>query len=333
MIIDNARIENMDCLEFLKTIPDNSTNLVLFDEPYMLLKGHKIEEGYNLDIALQVRTEAMRVLKKDGWLVFFGQFPSAYHFYTKTLEAGFEPWQQCNEIVWCKRSGSSLWGDVNRIHENIFVFTKGKPVVYDNKVPTSDLCVPSYMNGLYSEESLFMIIKQYEKIVKMARAGTYKKEFDSIRMNNNKDNHNNKNDIIYNNMQSSNKYRFEDLSKITSVLSFMPENKKTFNENGINIKHPTVKPILIFCRILKLFTTDGDTILDCFLGSGTTAIATLQCQNRHFVGCERDKAYYDIAVDRCQNWREDLDRQNEWLQERGVMPFNVNDNNKQTDLF
>ena len=28
-----------------------------------------------------------------------------------------------------------------------------------------------------------------------------------------------------------------------------------------------------------------------------------------------------------------IDRQNEWLQDRGVMPFNVNDNNKQTNLF
>jgi DNA modification methylase len=127
MIIDNARIENMDCLEFLKTIPDNSTNLVLFDEPYMLLKGHKIEEGYNLDIALQVRTEAMRVLKKDGWFLFFGQFPSAYDFYTKTLEAGFKPWQACNEIVWCKRAISSPFGKIGRIHENIFVFQKRQP--------------------------------------------------------------------------------------------------------------------------------------------------------------------------------------------------------------
>ena len=56
---------------------------MLFDEPYLLLK-HKIEEGYSLDIALQVRKEAYRVLKKDGWFVFCGQFPSAYDFYTKT---------------------------------------------------------------------------------------------------------------------------------------------------------------------------------------------------------------------------------------------------------
>jgi len=59
-----------DCLEYLKSLPDGCVDLVLIDEPYMLFKGHKIEEGYNLDIAKQVRIEAMRVLKKDGWFLF-----------------------------------------------------------------------------------------------------------------------------------------------------------------------------------------------------------------------------------------------------------------------
>jgi len=98
------KIIQADCLEYLRSLPDGCTSCVLIDEPYMLLKGHKIEEGYNLDIAKQVRIEVMRVLKKDGWFVFFGQFPSAWDFGRITMEVGFKPWQQCNEIVWCKRS-------------------------------------------------------------------------------------------------------------------------------------------------------------------------------------------------------------------------------------
>lgn len=46
------KIIQMDCLEYLKSLPDNCTECVLIDEPYMLLKGHKIEEGYNLDIEM-----------------------------------------------------------------------------------------------------------------------------------------------------------------------------------------------------------------------------------------------------------------------------------------
>ena len=65
------KIIQMDCLEYLKSLPDNCTECVLIDEPYMLLNGHKIEEGYNLDIAKQVRIEAMRVLKKDLTFIFY----------------------------------------------------------------------------------------------------------------------------------------------------------------------------------------------------------------------------------------------------------------------
>ena len=69
-----------DCLEYLKKLPNECVDCCIIDEPYGILTGHKIEEGYNLDIAKQVRIEAMRVLKKDGWFVWFGAFPSAWEF-------------------------------------------------------------------------------------------------------------------------------------------------------------------------------------------------------------------------------------------------------------
>ncbi len=53
------KIIQADCLDYLKSLPDGCVSCFLIDEPYLLLKGHKIEEGYNLDIAKQVRIEAM----------------------------------------------------------------------------------------------------------------------------------------------------------------------------------------------------------------------------------------------------------------------------------
>lgn len=175
------KIIQMDCLEYLKELPDKCVDLVLIDEPYGILTGHKIEEGYNLDIAKQVRIEAMRVLKKDGWFVFFSQFPNAWDFGRITFEAGFKPWQTCNEIVWCKRNHSNPFTDISRIHENIFVFQKGKPLTYENKAPTSDIIYSNYLHGLQDEKTLIMMIKEYEKITKHARAGTYSVDVDSFR--------------------------------------------------------------------------------------------------------------------------------------------------------
>ena len=64
--------------------------------------------------------------------------------------------------------------------------------------------------------------------------------------------------------------------------------------------HPTQKPIEAFERIIKLHTTnENNVVLDCFMGSGTTAIACINT-NRNYIGFELDKHYCDIANERVQ---------------------------------
>jgi site-specific DNA-methyltransferase (adenine-specific) len=50
-------------------------------------------------------------------------------------------------------------------------------------------------------------------------------------------------------------------------------------------------------RLVRLYTFEGDTILDPFMGSGTTALAAVQCRRR-FVGYEIDPHYISICMDR-----------------------------------
>lgn len=49
----------------------------------------------------------------------------------------------------------------------------------------------------------------------------------------------------------------------------------------------------------------GDTILDCFLGSGTTAVCA-KAMGRNFIGMEVDEAYYDTACQRVSETLFDL---------------------------
>jgi len=65
-------------------------------------------------------------------------------------------------------------------------------------------------------------------------------------------------------------------------------------ENGL---HPTQKPIALMKWCIELFTEPGDTILDCFMGSGTTGVACVQT-GRNFIGIEIDEGYYKIAAKR-----------------------------------
>ena len=61
--------------------------------------------------------------------------------------------------------------------------------------------------------------------------------------------------------------------------------------------HPTIKPLELVKKHIINSTKEGDVVLDCFMGSGTTGVACKQL-GRDFIGIEIDKKYYDIAVDR-----------------------------------
>lgn len=74
------------------------------------------------------------------------------------------------------------------------------------------------------------------------------------------------------------------------VWNFMGESKK-------RVGHPAPFPIELPRRCMKLFSFVGDTILDPFLGSGSTLIACVQ-NNRKGIGVEIDKNYCGLAKQR-----------------------------------
>jgi site-specific DNA-methyltransferase (adenine-specific) len=64
--------------------------------------------------------------------------------------------------------------------------------------------------------------------------------------------------------------------------------------------HPTVKPTALMLYLIKLVTPVNGTVLDCFLGSGSTGKAAIR-GGFNFVGIEREKEYIDIAEARINN--------------------------------
>lgn len=69
--------------------------------------------------------------------------------------------------------------------------------------------------------------------------------------------------------------------------------KKTNGE----MVHPTQKPIEVIEKLINDSTHEGDLILNCFMGSGTTAVAAKKL-NRNFIGFEIQEKYLEIAEDR-----------------------------------
>ena len=63
--------------------------------------------------------------------------------------------------------------------------------------------------------------------------------------------------------------------------------------------HPTQKPIELIRDLIRKHSKEDDVVLDCFSGSGTTAVASI-LDNRNFIGCELDKTYYDKSMKRIE---------------------------------
>ena len=56
----------------------------------------------------------------------------------------------------------------------------------------------------------------------------------------------------------------------------------------------------MFKYLLEIHSNEGDTVLDPFMGGGTTGVGCKQL-NRNFIGIEIDKNYFNIASDRIQS--------------------------------
>lgn len=63
--------------------------------------------------------------------------------------------------------------------------------------------------------------------------------------------------------------------------------------------HETVKPLQLMRRLVNAISMPGQTVLDPFLGSGTTAEAAL-LEGRHVIGCEMTEKYWDLTRQRIQ---------------------------------
>lgn len=69
------------------------------------------------------------------------------------------------------------------------------------------------------------------------------------------------------------------------------QHKDDFNH------HPTVKPVHLMQHLVRLVSLGDQTVLDPFMGSGSTGVAATRLKRR-FVGFESDKSYFDVAKKR-----------------------------------
>ena len=80
----------------------------------------------------------------------------------------------------------------------------------------------------------------------------------------------------------------------TSIIEVSNANQKAK-------QHPTEKPVDLMEWIVKTYTNENEIVLDNTMGSGTTGLACIKT-NRQFIGIEKEKQYYDVAVRRLSSY-------------------------------
>ena len=88
----------------------------------------------------------------------------------------------------------------------------------------------------------------------------------------------------------------------TSIIKINRELKKRF--------HPTQKPVELFKWLIKSYSNENQLVLDCFAGSGTTAIACIET-NRKYICFENNPQYFKIINDRIQSAKSQTQLSNE----------------------
>ena len=268
----NVQLHLGDCLEVMKTMPDKSVDAVITDPPY----GFGLTEwDKEIDITTFIK-EAKRLAKK--FLSYFGQMPTIAKWHIEAEKAGF---YYLENVVWVKRiviPGYRL----SRGQEQINIYaSNGKRKFYSKKGRYEDTKIPGIMFDLVTIQAIQRHMSSLRQEIKTGEKATIKEKTRSQE--------------LYKRFKQKNNLRSPEMVNYTNVWSFLPPQRKHPGESDYN--HPTEKPTEVIKRLIEMTSQEGDTILDPFMGSGTTGVACVKT-GRNFIGIEIDPTYFAIAEKR-----------------------------------
>jgi DNA modification methylase len=260
-------IKNIAGLEYLKTIQDDSINLVLTDPPYVISRDSGMNNHYN-NVKFNEANNINEVKTEDQW----NDYKKQNNITNDTKKTNYMKYGSIYGKKYCVRTDYGDWDTTFDVKEYISEYYK--------KLKKGGTLIIFY--DLWKISYLKEIMEKYN--------------FKQIRFI----------EWIKSNPQPRNsKINYLTNCREIALVGIKGSNP-TFNssyDNGIytfplqkkNRFHPTQKNLNLFEELIKKHSNVGDTVLDTFLGSGTTAIA---CKNtkRNFKGCELSKEYYDKII-------------------------------------
>ena len=222
-------LQQGDCLELLKNIPDNSVDLIVTDPPYKVTNRGGYTSAGGMLLEDKVRKGEIFDNNSTGIADYLK------HLYRVLKESGH---------CYLMTNNKNITEFLKEVDKSDFHFVKNLIWVKDNKI----------MSQMYMSQFEYVLFLRKGSAVKINNCGT------------------------------------------SDVLQF--KNKKTKDSDGKNI-HDTEKPVDLMSVLIENSSKIGGTVLDPFMGSGSTGVACAQT-GRNFIGMEIDQKYFDIAVQRIE---------------------------------
>ena len=280
------KVYNMDALDFLKSLPDNFVQVIITSPPYYDLRHYKVDgqlgnEGSMHEYIkklVDIFREGRRVLRADGvfWLNLGDTYAKSHNAHDippkNAMMIPHRVAMACQEDGWIIRQ-DIVWDKVTcmpegvrdrptRSHEYIFMMTKEPKGYY------------------YNQEAVGTPVKKAYK-VRLPKTG--------IRVDiNTSDDIQFKNKI---NRISANRPG-RSWANLRSVWRLSRDINKT--------SHFATMPEKLAERFVLASSREGDTILDMFMGAGTTMLAAKR-KGRRFIGSELNPDYIDLSYKRLAN--------------------------------
>lgn len=254
-----------DCLDVLKSLPDDSIDLIVTSPPYADQRKDTyggISPDKYVRWFLPIARELLRVLHPKGTFILNIKekvVNSERHTYVMELiiEMRKLGWLWTEEFIWHKKNCfPGKWPNRFRDSwERLLQFNKEK-------------------NFNMYQDKVMVLMGDWAKI-RLKNLSETDKSRDNSKVGSGFG-------------KNVSKWVGRELAYPTNVLMMATESS--------NKKHSAVFPKELPSWFIKLFTKPGDVVLDPFLGSGTTSVAAFQL-DRNSIGIEIQEEYYKLAID------------------------------------
>ena len=251
-----------DCECVLKNLADNSVDLTVTSPPYDALRSYDDSLCWDFDIFTRISTELLRVTKPGGVVVWIVG--------DETIK-GNETGTSFRQAMHFKEIGFNL-ADTMIYHKTDMAF----PRHGHRKYPAAFEYMFIFSKGRV--ENFNLIRDRKNKLAGQAMSGTVRQEDGTTKQS------------------LANGKRVSEYGARSNVWGYSTGKGKSAAD-AIAFEHPAIFPESLARDHIISWSNEGDTVLDPFMGSGTTGKVAMLC-GRNFIGIEKVARYFDIASTR-----------------------------------